>query len=141
MLSLVEITAFRLESKFDFSFFQIFQTCSIFQPFLSLCLFVNFCESGAHSYHFYGQSTSSPILKIGMCWGHLSSMGLIPTVLFLKYKKYEVSFTTYLFQNVISYLPSVCPNWMLYCTLLGYLSFWEKKRFVKIFHICALIHK
>ena len=111
----------RAEIWFDFFFFQIFQ------PFLSLCLFVNFCESGAHSYHFYGKSTSSPILKIGMCWGHLSSMGLIPTVLFLKYKKYEVRFTTYLFQNVISYLPSVCPNWMLYCTLLGYLLFWEKK--------------
>ena len=29
-----------------FFFFQIFKNCSIFQPFLFPCLFVNFCESG-----------------------------------------------------------------------------------------------
>ena len=43
-----------------------------FHPFLSMCLFAIFCESGVHSYQFYWlQSTSSPILKFGVCWGHL----------------------------------------------------------------------
>ena len=56
----------------------IFKNCSIFQPFLFLCLFVNFCESGVHSYQFYWlQSTSSPILKF---------MVLIPTVLGMQLK-------------------------------------------------------
>ena len=51
-------------------FFQIFQNCSIFQ---FLCLFVNFWESGVHSYQFYWlQSTSSPILKFRVCWSHLA---------------------------------------------------------------------
>ena len=38
--------------------------CSIFQSFLFLCLYANFCEPGVHSYQLYCvQSTSSPILK------------------------------------------------------------------------------
>ena len=53
-------------------FFQIFQNYSIFQQFLFLCLFVNQCKSGVHSYQFYYvPSTSSPILKSLVPWGHL----------------------------------------------------------------------
>ena len=38
--------------------------CLIFQSFLFLYLYANFCESGVHSYQLYcAQSTSSPILK------------------------------------------------------------------------------
>ena len=35
------------------NFVQIFQNCSIFQQFLFLCLLVNQCKSGLHSYHFF----------------------------------------------------------------------------------------
>ena len=49
-----------------FCFFQIFQNCPIFQPFL------NFWKSGVYSNQSYClQITSSPILKFGLCWGHL----------------------------------------------------------------------
>ena len=58
--------------KIWFVFFQIFQKLSIFQPFLFLCLFLKFCESGVHSYHFYWlKSTSSQILRFEAYWGHL----------------------------------------------------------------------
>ena len=58
--------------NFYLFFRQIFQNCSIFEPFLFLCLFGNFCKYGVHSYQFYHvQSTSSPILKPLVYWGHL----------------------------------------------------------------------
>ena len=56
----------------------IFFSCNLkkiiifFQPFLFLCLFVNFWESGVHFYQFHCvQSTSTPILKSLVPWGHL----------------------------------------------------------------------
>ena len=46
--------------------------CSIFQSFLFQCLYANFCVSGVHFYQLYCvQSTSSPILKSLVPWGHL----------------------------------------------------------------------
>ena len=64
LVSHQEVSGLRTGLKFDFFFFQIFQNCSIFQQFLFLCLFVNYCESGVHSFQFSCVlSTSSPIFK------------------------------------------------------------------------------
>ena len=42
------------------------------RSFLFLCLCANFCKAGVHSYQLYCfQSTSSPILKSLVPWGHL----------------------------------------------------------------------
>ena len=50
----------------------IFQNCSSFEPSLFLCPFGNFWKSGVLSYQFYYvQSTTSPILKPLVDWGHL----------------------------------------------------------------------
>ena len=41
------------------------------ESFLFLCLYANRCEPGVHSYQLYiVQSTSSPILKFLVLWGH-----------------------------------------------------------------------
>ena len=80
-------------------FFHLFQNCSIFQPFLLLCLFVNFCESGVYSYQFYSLlSTSSPILKYGvwedhwfpLCYVHESKLKHILTYLLCNFIVFHV---------------------------------------------------
>ena len=41
------------------------------ESFLFLCLYANRCEPGVNSYQLYNvQSTSSPILKFLVLWGH-----------------------------------------------------------------------
>ena len=46
------------------------------ESFLFLCLYANRCEPGVNSYQLYNvQSTSSPILKFLVLWGHFGQLG------------------------------------------------------------------
>ena len=57
------------EQKWSIFFCQIVQ---FFSHFLFLCLYADRCKPGVHSYQFYCvKSTSSPILKSLVPWGHL----------------------------------------------------------------------
>ena len=54
--------------NFFFFFFQFFQNCSIFQPFLFICLYVNLCLCANLEFiHIIIFGLKVPILKFRVC--------------------------------------------------------------------------
>ena len=72
----------------------------------------------------------------------ITSLNIYLILISFDNKKCQMSFITYLFQNVISYLPSARPNWMLYLYFVRILTYRpERKKICQGFpHLCPNGH-